>query len=255
MTCLDEPPSLCCCGTEQCIVNACYTLEAFNTTLDNGVCLAPCKASKFDVMFGGCGLWFCAIDMWAAVAPKWQGKRSEWVNKKIPQWQKLFEKYDFHNKTVRKSAPQKDDVDAGASSDRVLPYHGLSSIGTATALATMACSKPHLGGLANMQQRELCKGVLGHFIATSGLPSFTMRLDPHTRSYCSSHRPVFVSSGVEVTIPMDGTMNVDFGAWHAACLADGAPKSAVTIASYVGSDGTTCKVLFFLFVSTLSWKC
>ena len=67
---------------------------------------------------------------------------------------------------------------------------------------------------------------------------------------CDTHRPVMIGSGVEVSIPVDGHMNVDFAAWHAACLVNGAPRSALTIATYVGKDGTTCKV-FVCFLELL----
>ena len=128
--------------------------------------------------------------------------------------------------TIRNSQPLKSDM---VESDRVLPFHGISSVGFVCCLATMASSKRHLGGITEVDSRKLCLNTLGSLIEATGMSSWKLRMDPHVRLYAADGVCIMVSQGLEIEIGILEGSVLDSSAWVAACQAEGACKSAKLI--------------------------
>ena len=210
------------------------THQEFKVQLDNGVVRSPVRVGVFYCRQGGCSLWFSCLDIHALVCPRFAGKRSEWLQKRMVSWANMLERYDLPPSTIKKYQAQKEKYQ---DDKRVLPWHGFSSVGMVAALATMGCCKPNLGGVHEVEARKLCLNALSCLILASGLTSWKLRMDPHVRLLASGDGGlVMVSEGLEVEIALlDGGV-VDLTAWIAACQAESASKSAKNIIRNIKLD-------------------
>jgi hypothetical protein len=83
---------------------------------------------------------------------------------------------------------------------RVLPWVGCSSFATLLILSSMACSRPHLGGLR--EDRAGVKSLLSALVSLANVKSFKIRVDLDVEHVFSmSGTVIALSRGCEVEVP------------------------------------------------------
>ena len=80
-----------------------------------------------------------------------------------------------------------------------------------------------------LQSRQLCVDTLGELIKSSGKHCWQLRMDVDVNVLVGDGHCAFVSSGIEVEIPIHDGTTVDVSAWVAACNGPSACKSAKLI--------------------------
>ena len=84
------------------------TNQEFKLAMDNGIVKHPVRVGRFYCQAGGCNLWFSCLDLHHVMYPQYNGKRSEWLQKRMISWANLVSRYDLPEQTIRKSQLQKE---------------------------------------------------------------------------------------------------------------------------------------------------
>ena len=186
----------------------------------------PLRVARFDFYRGSCSAWVCMVDIYniAGLIVR-QGKPSLWVQTRLHAWQRKCREHGLHEAAVRLSSTGSDTADGAGSIPRVLPWIGASSMAVVLLLATMACSRPHLGGLKPPENGKALH-ILHNLVALAAVTTIRLRLDccVGVLFSCMGNFAVF-SSGLLVTLEVKDR-HLDLGPLWQAMHGPGCPKPA-----------------------------